>query len=74
VAEQASALLGRYPAVSLVWAAHDEMAFGVMHAAEQERQLLYSGRNNSKRGLQARIDDRISVLVSGHFILAAAPW
>lgn len=68
--EQASALLGRYPDVSLVWAANDEMAFGVMRAAaEQGRQLHYSGLNNSKKVLQARIDERISVLVSGHFIL-----
>jgi hypothetical protein len=68
--EQARVLLARYPEVSLVWAANDEMAFGVMRAAaEQGRQLHYSGLNNSERVLQARIDQRISVLVSGHFIL-----
>ncbi|MBC9250324.1 LacI family transcriptional regulator [Pseudomonas alcaligenes] len=68
--EQATALLPRYPAVSLVWAANDEMAFGVIHAAqEQGRNLQYAALNNSQRVLQARVDGRISVLASGHFIL-----
>lgn len=68
--EQASALLPRYPQVNLVWSANDNMAFGVMRAArEQGRALRYSGLNNSVAALQARVDGRLSVLSSGHFIL-----
>ena len=68
--EQASALLPRYPQVSLVWSANDEMAFGVMQAAQgQGRRLRYSALNNSPRVFQARIDGRIDVLASGHFLL-----
>lgn len=68
--EQAKALLPRYPAVSLIWSANDEMAFGVMRAAqEQGRVLHYTALNNSQRVLQARIDGQVSVLAGGHFIL-----
>lgn len=68
--EQASALLPRYPQVSLVWSANDNMAFGVMRAArEQGRTLRYSALNNSVAALQSRTDGRLSVLGSGHFIL-----
>lgn len=68
--EQARALLPRYPQVSLVWSANDEMAFGVLQAAqEQGRRLRYSALNNSPRVFQARIDGRIDVLASGHFLL-----
>lgn len=68
--EQAKALLPRYPEVSLVWSTNDEMAFGVMQAAEEQgRQLRYTALNNSERALQARIDGRIGVLATGHFIL-----
>lgn len=68
--EQAQALLPRYPNLNLVWAANDEMAFGVMQAAEEQgRRLHYAALNNSHRVLQARIERRIEVLASGHFIL-----
>lgn len=68
--EQARALLPRYPEVDLVWSTNDEMAFGVMRAArEQGRELRYSALNNSTQALQARIDQRFSVLATGHFIL-----
>lgn len=68
--EQAKGLLPRYPGLHLVWAANDEMAFGVMRAArEQGRKLHYTGLNTSERVLQARIDGRIEVLVGGHTIL-----
>jgi ABC-type sugar transport system substrate-binding protein len=68
--EQAQVLLARYPDVGLVWAANDEMAFGVMRAAEEQgRHLRYSALNNSAQVLRARIDERVSALVSGHFIL-----
>lgn len=68
--EQASALLPRYPGVTLIWSANDEMAFGAMRAAQElGRSLHYSALNSSQRVLQARVDNKISVLVSGHFIL-----
>lgn len=68
--EQAMALLPRYPNLDLVWAANDEMAFGVMRAArEQNRLLHYSALNTSERVLQARIDGRVEVLAGGHTIL-----
>ena len=68
--EQAKALLPRYPELDLVWAANDEMAFGVMRAArEQGRRLHYSGLNTSERLLQARIDGQIEVVLGGHTIL-----
>jgi ABC-type sugar transport system substrate-binding protein len=68
--EQASALLPRYPQVTLVWAANDEMAFGAMQAAqEQGRQLRYTALNNSQIALQARMDGRFAALATGHFIL-----
>ena len=75
--EQAQILLPRYPGVSLIWAANDEMAFGVMQAAQElgktpGRDLLFSALNNSVEVLQARLDQRVSVLVGGHF--TAGGW
>jgi len=68
--EQAKLLLPRYPQVNLVWSANDEMAFGVMQAAEEQgRQLRYTALNNSQRVLQARAEGRIGVLATGHFVL-----
>lgn len=68
--EQARTLLPRYPQVRLVWSANDEMAFGVMRAAaEQGRALHYSAINNSDEVLQARFDQALDVLGSGHFLL-----
>lgn len=72
--EQALLLLRRYPDVRLVWAANDEMAFGVMQAAQElgrqvGRDLQLSALNTSDEVLQARIDNKICVLVGGHFTL-----
>ncbi|WP_068826786.1 ABC transporter substrate-binding protein [Pseudomonas sp. BMS12] len=68
--EQALGVLPRYPQVSLVWSTNDEMAFGVMQAAqEQGRQLRYTALNSSPEALQARIDGKVDVLATGHFIL-----
>lgn len=68
--EQARALLPRYPRLDLVWSANDEMAFGVMQAAQElGRSLRYAALNSSQRVLQARMDGRIGVLASGHFLL-----
>lgn len=68
--EQAKSLLPRYPKVSLVWSANDEMTFGVQQAArEQGRQLRYSALNNSEKALRQHVDGRIDVLAAGHFIL-----
>lgn len=70
--EQAINLLPRYPQVSLIWSANDEMAFGVMRAAaEQGRALHCAALNNSDRVLQMRIDGHLDVLASGHFLLGA---
>ena len=75
--EQAQQLLPRYPHVRLVWAANDEMAFGAMRAAQEQgrvpgKDLLFSALNNSTEVLKARLDERVSVLVSGHF--TAGGW
>ncbi|WP_371133364.1 ABC transporter substrate-binding protein [Pseudomonas sp.] len=75
--EQAQVLLPRHPGVSLIWSANDEMAFGVMRAAQElgktpGRELLFSALNNSVEVLQARLDERVSVLVGGHF--TAGGW
>lgn len=72
--EQASLLFKRYPKVSLVWSANDEMAFGAMQAYEAVggkpgREVLFSAVNTSPAALQARLDGRLSVLVGGHFSL-----
>lgn len=75
--EQAQQLLPRHPDATLIWAANDEMAFGAMRAAEElgrvpGKDLLFSALNNSVEVLQARLDERVSVLVSGHF--TAGGW
>jgi hypothetical protein len=69
--------LPRHPDATLIWAANDEMAFGAMRAAEElgrvpGKDLLFSALNNSAEVLQARLDERVSVLVSGHF--TAGGW
>lgn len=71
---QAQLLLPRYPHVKLVWSANDEMAFGVMQAAQElakqpGQDMHFSALNNSSEVLQARIDGRLCVLVGGHFTL-----
>ena len=75
--EQAQQLFLRHRDVRLIWAANDEMAFGAMRAAEElgrvpGQDLLFSALNNSLEVLQARLDGRVSVLVSGHF--TAGGW
>ncbi|MDF3931210.1 ABC transporter substrate-binding protein [Pseudomonas citronellolis] len=70
--EQARQLLRRYPQVTLVWSANDEMAFGAMQAARElgrvpGRDILFSGLNNSPELLSAVADGSISVAMSGHF-------
>ena len=72
--EQAQLMLPRYPDVQLVWSANDEMAFGVMQAAQElgkqpGKDIHLTALNNSNEVLQARIDGRICVLVGGHFTL-----
>lgn len=72
--EQAQLMLPRYPDVKLVWSANDEMAFGVMQAAQElgkkpGKDIYLSALNNSDEVLQARIDGKICVLVGGHFTL-----
>lgn len=72
--EQAQQLLKRYPNISLVWSANDEMAFGAMQAFVEAgrtpgREVLFSAINSSPQALQARVDGRLSVLMGGHFSL-----
>jgi ABC-type sugar transport system substrate-binding protein len=72
--EQAQQLLQRYPQVSLIWSANDEMAFGAMQAAVELKKtpgkdLYFSALNNSAEVFQARIRGDISALVGGHFTL-----
>lgn len=72
--DQAKILLKRYNTPRLVWSANDEMAFGVMKAAREMgkvpgQDLYLSGLNNSDRVLQARVNNEISALASGHFSL-----
>lgn len=72
--EQAQLMLPRYPDAQLVWASNDEMAFGVMQAAQElgrqpGKDIYLAALNNSDEVLQARIDGKISVLVGGHFTL-----
>jgi ABC-type sugar transport system substrate-binding protein len=72
--EQAKLLFTRYPQTSLVWAANDEMAFGVMQAYVESggvpgKDALFGAINNSPAALQALLDNRLSVLLGGHFTL-----
>ncbi|PAW48944.1 LacI family transcriptional regulator [Pseudomonas moraviensis] len=72
--EQARQLVSRYPKVSLVWSANDEMAFGAMRAFAEAgkvpgKDVLFSAVNTSSEALQAVIDGRLSALVGGHFTL-----
>ncbi|MBV4473375.1 ABC transporter substrate-binding protein [Pseudomonas botevensis] len=72
--EQARQLLGRYPDVSLVWSANDEMAFGAMRAFSEAgrvpgKDVLFSAVNTSSAALQALVDGRLSALLGGHFTL-----
>jgi ABC-type sugar transport system substrate-binding protein len=72
--EQAKLLFRRYPQTSLVWAANDEMAFGVMRAYVESggvpgKDALFGAINNSTAALQALLDNRLSVLLGGHFSL-----
>lgn len=72
--EQAKLLFQRYPNVSLVWSANDEMAFGAMQAYSEMggvpgKGALFSGVNTSPAALQAKVDGRMSVLLGGHFTL-----
>ncbi|MET1077960.1 MAG: ABC transporter substrate-binding protein [Pseudomonas sp.] len=72
--EQGLALLRRYPQTQLIWAANDEMAFGVMQAARElgrlpGQDLHLSALNNSAEVLRAHLKGEIEVLVTGHFTL-----
>ncbi|WP_339541027.1 ABC transporter substrate-binding protein [Pseudomonas sp. RA_5y_Pfl1_P24] len=72
--EQATQLFKRYPKTALVWSANDEMALGAMQALQGSGQMpgkhvLFSAANSSPEILQARLDDRLSTLVAGHFTL-----
>jgi ABC-type sugar transport system substrate-binding protein len=72
--EQAKLLLRRYPKVSLIWSANDEMAFGAMQAFSETggvpgTDALFGAINTSPAALHAKVDGRLSVLLGGHFTL-----
>jgi len=72
--EQAKLLLRRYPKVSLVWSANDEMAFGAMQAYSEAggtpgKGALFGAFNTAPAALNALVDGRLSVLLGGHFTL-----
>lgn len=72
--EQAAQLFKRYPQMALVWSANDEMVLGAMQALQDSgrvpgKDTLFSAVNSSPQILQARLDDRLSTLVAGHFTL-----
>ncbi|RJX79614.1 ABC transporter substrate-binding protein [Pseudomonas sp. LS-2] len=72
--EQAQMLLKRYPSVSLIWAASDQMAFGVMDAVREAgkqpgRDVLLGTINDSTAALQSQLEGQLSVVVGGHFTL-----
>lgn len=72
--EQAKLLRQRYPNVSLVWSANDEMAFGAMQAYTEGGQVpgkdvLFSAVNTSEKALQAKVQGRLTALIGGHFTL-----
>lgn len=69
-------LLQRYPQINLVWAANDEMAFGMEDAIRQSgkqagKTVLLSAINNSPRAMQERRDDKLAALAAGHFMTGA---
>lgn len=72
--EQAKVLFKRYPQTSLIWTANDEMYFGVMRAYEESggkpgKDAVFGTINNSPAALQAMLDNRLNVLLGGHFSL-----
>ncbi|MDB5982120.1 MAG: periplasmic binding protein/LacI transcriptional regulator [Pseudomonas sp.] len=72
--EQGRVLFKRYPQISLVWSANDEMAFGAMAAlreagGEPGKGVLFSALNGSTPALQALLNGSLSVVVGGHFTL-----
>ncbi len=72
--DQASTLLPRYPDINMIWAASDEMALGAMQAAVElghkpGQDIHFATINSSAEALQAKIDGRIDVLVSGQFTI-----
>ncbi|PTQ73842.1 ABC transporter substrate-binding protein [Pseudomonas sp. GV071] len=72
--DQARTLFPRYPGINMVWTASDEMALGAMQAAEElghkpGQDIHFATINSSAEALQAKIDGRIEVLVSGQFTI-----
>jgi ABC-type sugar transport system substrate-binding protein len=72
--EQAQVLLKRYPAVSLIWTASDQMAFGVMDAVRESgrqpgKDVLLGTINDSSAALQAQLEGHLNVVVGGHFTI-----
>jgi ABC-type sugar transport system substrate-binding protein len=75
-AEQSAGLYARYPAVRLVWAGNDLMAFGAMQSWEQRggkpgKDAFFSGVNTSREAMEDLRSGRLSALAGGHFICGA---
>ncbi len=69
-------LLQRHPQINLVWAANDEMAFGLEEAIHRSgkqagREVLLSAINNSQQAMVERQQGRLSALAAGHFMTGA---
>lgn len=74
--DQMQTLLTRYPDLSGIWTASDQMAFGVIralneHAIPASKQVLVTSVNTSQRALELRKQGQINVLVGGHFLVGA---
>jgi ABC-type sugar transport system substrate-binding protein len=75
-AEQSAGLYERYPAVRLVWAGNDLMAFGAMQSWERRggkpgKDAFFSGVNTSHEAMEDLRSGRLSALAGGHFICGA---
>jgi ABC-type sugar transport system substrate-binding protein len=75
-AEQSAGLFERYPAVRLVWAGNDLMAFGAMQSLELRggkpgRDVFFSGVNTSREAMEDVRNGRLTALAGGHFICGA---
>ncbi|MBV8678817.1 MAG: ABC transporter substrate-binding protein [Aquitalea sp.] len=69
-------LLQRYPEINVIWAANDEMAFGLEEAIRRNgkqagRQVLLSAINNSRQAMNERAQGQLTALAAGHFMTGA---
>lgn len=72
--ESSLGLLRRYPDLNLIWTANDEMALGAIRAIEENglipgEDILVSGLNWSKEGLESVRKGEMTASIGGHFII-----